>query len=170
MRRAVAFLTCLGGPAVPDARTLSWFPVVGAALGLVVGGAWWGAEQLWPPAVAAALVVALDLALTGLLHLDGLVDSADGLLPQVRPDAAAGHHGGAGGRRLRRGHGGGRPAPALECPGGDGAEPAARGRRLVRGPHRDGDGRPRPAVRAHRRRPGRARCSAATGGPSASTG
>lgn len=83
MRRALAFLTPLGGPAVPDAATLSWFPVVGALLGLVVGGAWWGAERLWPAAVAAAIVVAVDLALTGLLHLDGLVDTADGLLPQV---------------------------------------------------------------------------------------
>lgn len=83
MRRALAFLTPLGGPAVPDTRTLSWFPVVGALLGLAVGGAWWGADQLWPPAVAAALVVVLDLALTGLLHLDGLVDTADGLLPQL---------------------------------------------------------------------------------------
>lgn len=83
MRRALAFLTSLGGVAVPDAATLSWFPVVGALLGLGVGGAWWGAERLWPPAVAAAIVVALDLAVTGLLHLDGLVDTADGLLPQV---------------------------------------------------------------------------------------
>lgn len=83
MRRAIAFLTPLGGAAVPDTRTLAWFPVVGALLGGVVGSAWWGAERLWPPAVAAALVVALDLALTGLLHLDGLVDAADGLLPQV---------------------------------------------------------------------------------------
>lgn len=83
MRRALSFLTPLGGPAVPDAATLSWFPVVGALLGLVIGGAWWGAERLWPAAVAAAIVVALDLALTGLLHLDGLVDTADGLLPQL---------------------------------------------------------------------------------------
>lgn len=83
MRRALAFLTPLGGPAVPDATTLSWFPVVGAVLGLFVGGVWWGAERLWPAAVAAAIVVAVDLALTGLLHLDGLVDAADGLLPQV---------------------------------------------------------------------------------------
>lgn len=83
MKRAVAFLTPFGGAAVPDARTLSWFPVVGALLGLAVGGAWWGAQEVWPPAVAAAVVLAVDLAVTGLLHLDGLVDSADGLLPQV---------------------------------------------------------------------------------------
>lgn len=83
MRRAVAFLTPFGGAAAPDARTLSWFPVVGALIGLVVGGAWWGAQEVWPPAAAAAVVLAVDLAVTGLLHLDGLVDSADGLLPQV---------------------------------------------------------------------------------------
>lgn len=83
MRRALAFLTPLGGAAAPDARTMTWFPVVGALLGLAVGGAWWGADRVWPPAVAAALTVAVDLALTGLLHFDGLVDCADGLLPQV---------------------------------------------------------------------------------------
>lgn len=83
MRRALAFLTPLGGAAVPDARTMSWFPAAGALIGVALGGIWWGAEQLWPPAVAAAIVVAADLALTGLLHADGLVDSADGLLPPV---------------------------------------------------------------------------------------
>lgn len=83
MRRALAFLTPLGGAAAPDARTLSWFPLVGALIGTCVGFAWWGAQELWPAAVAAAIVVTVDLALTGLLHLDGLADSADGLLPQV---------------------------------------------------------------------------------------
>jgi adenosylcobinamide-GDP ribazoletransferase len=38
---------------------------------------------VWPAAVAAAIVVAADLALTGLLHVDGLADSADGLLPHL---------------------------------------------------------------------------------------
>lgn len=80
MKEALAFLTPLGGARTPDRRTLSWFPVVGALLGAVIGGVWWGAERLWPPAVAAAIVVAADLAVTGMLHLDGLVDSADGLL------------------------------------------------------------------------------------------
>ena len=83
MRRALAFLTPLGGASVPDARTLSWFPVVGALLGAGVGTVWWGAQELWPPLVAAALVVLVDLAVTGLLHVDGLADSADGLLPHA---------------------------------------------------------------------------------------
>lgn len=80
MRAALAFLTPLGGARTPDRRTVSWFPLVGALIGAAVGAAWWGAERLWPPVVAAALVVVIDLALTGMLHLDGLVDSADGLL------------------------------------------------------------------------------------------
>jgi len=86
VRRAIAFLTPLGGPAEPDSTTLSWFPIVGALIGLAVGGVWWGAERLWPAAVAAALVVAVDLAITGLLHADGLADAADGLLPQMPAD------------------------------------------------------------------------------------
>lgn len=82
-RRALAFLTPLGGASVPSPGALAWFPVIGAAIGGVLGAAWWGLSHVWPPAVAAAIVVGLDLALTGMLHLDGLVDSADGLLPHL---------------------------------------------------------------------------------------
>jgi adenosylcobinamide-GDP ribazoletransferase len=83
MRRALSFLTPLFGASEPCPRTLKWFPFAGAALGLVLGALWWGAERVWPAAVAAAIVVAADLALTGLLHVDGLADSADGLLPHL---------------------------------------------------------------------------------------
>jgi adenosylcobinamide-GDP ribazoletransferase len=85
MRRALAFLTPLpvGTAEPPDRRTLAWFPVVGALIGSMLGGVWWAAERLWPAPVAAGLVVAADLALTGMLHLDGLIDTADGLLPHL---------------------------------------------------------------------------------------
>ncbi len=83
MRRALSFLTPLGGPATPTPGALAWFPVVGAALGLTLGATWWLADRLWAAPVAAAVVVAADLALTGMLHFDGLVDSADGLLPPL---------------------------------------------------------------------------------------
>lgn len=86
MRRALAFLTPLGGAAVPDARTLDWFPFAGSVIGLVLGGGWWLAREVWTPLTAAGVVVAADLALTGALHFDGLVDSADGLLPHLPPD------------------------------------------------------------------------------------
>jgi len=39
----------------------------------------------WP--LAAALVLVADLALTGMLHVDGLADAADGLLPHHRDTA-----------------------------------------------------------------------------------
>lgn len=80
---ALAFLTVLGSSRPPQARTLWWFPVVGALIGAGMAGAHWGAHQLWGPMVAGAIVVAADLALTGALHLDGLADSADGLLPHM---------------------------------------------------------------------------------------
>jgi adenosylcobinamide-GDP ribazoletransferase len=83
MIEALGFLSVIGRGRVPSPSTLRWFPVVGALIGLVVGGVWWAAEELWPPVVAAGLAVTADLALTGLLHLDGLADSADGLLPHL---------------------------------------------------------------------------------------
>ncbi len=82
-RAAVAFLTPLGGAAAPRGSALGWFPAVGAAIGALLGVLWWGAGRAWPRPVAAAVVVAADLAITGLLHVDGLVDSADGLLPPL---------------------------------------------------------------------------------------
>ena len=86
LRQAVAFLTPLGGAAAPTPAALVWFPLVGAVLGLVVGVIWWGTDDRLGPLAAAALVVAADLALTGALHFDGLLDTADGLLPHLPPD------------------------------------------------------------------------------------
>jgi adenosylcobinamide-GDP ribazoletransferase len=83
VRRALSFLTVLGRAAEPNERTLSWFPLVGIAVGAVVGAAWWAAGRVWPAALAAVVAVAVDAAVTGGLHLDGLADSADGLLPAV---------------------------------------------------------------------------------------
>lgn len=80
---ALAFLTPIGGARTPTAAAVPWFPLVGFLVGLGVGGVWWGAGELWPPLVAAALAVLADLALTGMLHVDGLVDGADGLLPHL---------------------------------------------------------------------------------------
>jgi adenosylcobinamide-GDP ribazoletransferase len=80
-RQAVAFLTPLGRAERPTPASLGWFPAVGAAIGLLLGGVWWLCGRAWPSPVAAALVVAADLAVTGMLHVDGLVDAADGLLP-----------------------------------------------------------------------------------------
>jgi adenosylcobinamide-GDP ribazoletransferase len=83
MREAFAFLTPFGGARTPSPRAVPWFPLTGALVGLAVGGIWRGAEELWVPAVAAAIAVIADLVLTGMLHMDGLADAADGLLPHL---------------------------------------------------------------------------------------
>lgn len=83
MIRALAFLTIVGRSAPPNPSTLRWFPLAGVLIGAIVGGLWWGAAQLWSPPLAAALAVAADLAITGMLHLDGLTDTADGVLPHL---------------------------------------------------------------------------------------
>lgn len=80
---ALAFLTIFGRGRRPDPSQQPWFPVVGAVIGALVGLVWWGASQWWPPVVAGGLALATDLLLTGLLHIDGLADSADGLLPHM---------------------------------------------------------------------------------------
>lgn len=79
MRAALAFLTTLGGARGPGPESLPWFPFVGLGIGAIVGAVWWGAGEIWPPLIAAVVVVAADAAVTGLLHIDGLADAADGL-------------------------------------------------------------------------------------------
>jgi adenosylcobinamide-GDP ribazoletransferase len=84
LRAAVSFLTPLGrSGAEPSAVTMTYFPLVGAALGTLVGLTWRAACRSFPPVVSAALATGADSALTGALHLDGLADTADGLLAHV---------------------------------------------------------------------------------------
>ena len=83
MRAALAFLTPFPGARRPTSQALRWFPLVGAVLGLALGGLWWATAKVWPSPVAALIVVVADLGLTGMLHLDGLADCADGLLPHL---------------------------------------------------------------------------------------
>jgi adenosylcobinamide-GDP ribazoletransferase len=80
---AIGFLTVFGGARTPDRTTFLFFPAVGALIGAALAGVWLVAVELWSPGVAAVLVVAADLAITGMLHADGLADSADGLLPHL---------------------------------------------------------------------------------------
>jgi adenosylcobinamide-GDP ribazoletransferase len=86
VRQALGFLTIFGRSSTPTDATRAWFAPVGAIVGALLGLLWWGASQAWPPLVAGALVVVADLVLTGALHLDGLADSADGLLPHLTRD------------------------------------------------------------------------------------
>lgn len=82
---ALTFLTKAPWPrpvvAGPEdlARSLFWFPWVGAILGLIFLGAWSIFLKMLPHPAAAALLLCLTVWLTGGLHLDGLADTTDGL-------------------------------------------------------------------------------------------
>ncbi|MBF2098420.1 MAG: adenosylcobinamide-GDP ribazoletransferase [Gloeomargaritaceae cyanobacterium C42_A2020_066] len=83
---AVQFYTCLPLPArwpVRFTRVAAWAPVVGLGVGGLLGGldeALALAEM--PLAPRSALVMAAWVVITGGLHLDGAMDTADGLAVQ----------------------------------------------------------------------------------------
>ena len=90
---ALTFLTKVPWPrpvvAGPEdlARSLFWFPWVGAILGLIFLGAWSSFLKVLPHPAAAALLVCLTVWITGGLHLDGLADTVDGLGGGQDPEA-----------------------------------------------------------------------------------
>lgn len=71
-------------------KMVPFFPLVGILLGLLLAAFDAIVMRLWSPPVVALLDVALLAALTGAFHLDGLGDTADGLLGQrSKADALA---------------------------------------------------------------------------------
>jgi len=80
---AIQFLTILplGKPGTFDPkRMVPFFPVVGIILGILVSAFDQAVLRLWPGPVAAMLDVVFLVVVTGAFHLDGLGDTADGLL------------------------------------------------------------------------------------------
>jgi adenosylcobinamide-GDP ribazoletransferase len=83
---ALQFLTRLPIPAaVPFekpilGRSVAYFPMAGAIVGALTAGAAWLLGYVLPPWPAAVITLALWLGLSGGLHLDGWMDTADGVL------------------------------------------------------------------------------------------
>src|SRR5919106_2431213 len=63
------------------------FPLIGAAIGAVVGFASVGLHAALPALVAAGLAVALEALVTGGIHLDALADAAGALRGETRGGA-----------------------------------------------------------------------------------
>ncbi len=66
-------------------RSVAYFPIVGLCIGAALMGADLVLHLVWPTPVVSALVLVTLALLTGGFHLDGLMDSADGLLGQAEP-------------------------------------------------------------------------------------
>jgi adenosylcobinamide-GDP ribazoletransferase len=80
---AWAFYTCLPAPQKMEldfSRIARWAPLIGLAIGGILAGADYGLARLeMPLVVRSTVIVLLWLGLTGGLHLDGAMDTADGL-------------------------------------------------------------------------------------------
>jgi adenosylcobinamide-GDP ribazoletransferase len=81
---ALSFLTVLPLPArwlgseEDLGRSLIWFPLVGALIGMFAAIIDLGLGMILPPTVVSVITVLILLAASGGLHMDGLADSADG--------------------------------------------------------------------------------------------
>ncbi|HJX13753.1 MAG TPA: adenosylcobinamide-GDP ribazoletransferase [Dehalococcoidales bacterium] len=82
---ALQFLTSVPVPGTQKAspeqlgRATAWFPAVGLIIGLVLAGLNWVLGLVLPAAVVNALLIAALVVITGALHLDGFVDTCDGI-------------------------------------------------------------------------------------------
>ena len=89
---ALSFLTFIPTlrPASITQRVISnsraWFPLVGLLMGLALVGIEWGARELFPVYLTAALLLAFMIVITRGLHLDGFMDSCDGLFGGDTPE------------------------------------------------------------------------------------
>jgi adenosylcobinamide-GDP ribazoletransferase len=71
-------------------RQLGWatayFPVVGALIGLVLAGLNYVMGLVLPLSVVSVLLIVSLVVMTGALHLDGLIDTCDGLAAHRSPE------------------------------------------------------------------------------------
>ena len=114
---AAAAVRLLTRVAVPSAsrrngraarRSVAFFPLAGGVVGAALGLAYVAGAALLPPPAAAAAVTAVWVWITGALHLDGWMDTADALASRQPPerkrdilkDPRVGAKGAAGGALL----------------------------------------------------------------------
>lgn len=67
-------------------RAVGWFPLVGVALGLAVYGVNHSARLIFPASVSAALTLLGWVIFTRAFHLDGFMDTCDGLFGGWTPE------------------------------------------------------------------------------------
>ncbi len=92
LQLAFSLLTILpvGRQARPEpgdtGRAAIWYPFVGVIVGFITVVGWGVFKLILPVIPATVLTLILWVVLTGGLHLDGLADCCDGLLPAAEPE------------------------------------------------------------------------------------
>ena len=82
---ALKFLTSIPLPlrreVTPEelGRSTGYFPLVGLIIGLILAGLNWLLSLVLPLSVVNALLIVFLVVITGALHLDGFVDTCDGI-------------------------------------------------------------------------------------------
>lgn len=66
-------------------RSLVYFPLVGLLLGLLLAGLYWGLEDVLPISVVSGVLLVFLVLITGATHLDGFIDTCDGLVAGKTP-------------------------------------------------------------------------------------
>lgn len=89
---ALQFLTIVPVPrrqvaAEEIGRSLGYFPLVGLLLGLFLAVLDWSLGLILPSALVNALLIVALVVLTGAMHLDGVIDTCDGLAGHRTPEA-----------------------------------------------------------------------------------
>lgn len=87
------------------ARAMSFFPLVGIIIGIMSAGVYMVSQLLFPGSVSDFFVLAFIVLITGNMHLDGLMDTADGIFSgkprdkmlEIMKDSRVGSHGLAAG-------------------------------------------------------------------------
>ncbi len=82
-------------------RSSRFFPLVGLVIGAILALAYYFANWLLPPLVVGALIVILEIIITGGIHFDGFIDTMDGILSarpkervfEIMKDSRVGAHG-----------------------------------------------------------------------------
>ncbi|APV43799.1 adenosylcobinamide-GDP ribazoletransferase [Dehalogenimonas formicexedens] len=83
------------------ARSMSFFSLIGLLIGGASAALYWGLYQIFPPLVAALGAMIFAVLVTGNLHGDGVMDTADGIFSgkpreqmlEIMKDSRVGSHG-----------------------------------------------------------------------------
>jgi adenosylcobinamide-GDP ribazoletransferase len=59
--------------------SIGYFPVIGLIIGLILAGLYWLLSLFLPSAVVSVLLIVSMVVISGALHLDGFVDTCDGI-------------------------------------------------------------------------------------------